>query len=88
MSIDNDRKIFNLPQIKGKCKMCFNVLHSKECKGLFNVVLGNTAHNENLPAGARKKMGYQINFSHPIYSALRNAYGLPTIGKRRRGKEL
>ena len=68
LSIDYDRNIFNLPQTKGKYKMCFDVLHSNEGKGLFSVVHGNIAHNDNLPAGARKKMGFQVNFSHPIYN--------------------
>ena len=83
LSIDNDRKIFILPQIKGKYKMHFDVSHSDECKGLFSVVHGNIAHNDNLPAGARKRMGCQVDFSHPIYSSLRNAYGLPKFGKRK-----
>ena len=42
-------------------------------------------HNDNLPVGARKKIGYHINFSHVVYSVLKNAYGLPIIGKRKRG---
>ena len=53
LSIDNDRKIFNYPDIKGKYKMCFDVLHSDECKGMLSVTHGNIAHNDNLPAGAR-----------------------------------
>ena len=88
LSIDNDRKIFNLPENKGKYKTCFDILHSNECKGLFSVIHGNIAHNDNLFAGARKKRGYEVNVSHPIYSALRNTYGLPLFGRRRRvGRE-
>ena len=85
LSIDNDRKIFNLPEIKRKYTTCFDVLHSNECKGLFSVVRGNIAHNDNLPAGARQKMGYRVNFSYPIYSSPRNANDLPLFGRRKRG---
>ena len=60
------------------------MLHPNECKGLLHAIHGNIAHNDNFPAGARKKIGYQVDSSHPIYSVPRSADGLPTFGKRKR----
>ena len=37
LSIGDDRKIINLSQFRGKYDLCFDILHSEECKGLFSV---------------------------------------------------
>ena len=84
MPIGNNHKIFTLPQTDGKYFSCFEFLHSDECKGLFSKMPANIAYNDVIPENlvVMKKATYMINFSHPIYSALKNAYGLAAFSRK------
>ena len=77
MPIGNNPKIFTLPQTEGKYLSCFEILHSDECKGLFSKITANIAYNNAIPDNlvVKRKATYMINFSYPVYSALKNAYG-------------
>ena len=62
LNIGNDRKIFNVPQFRGKYDKCVGILHSEECKGLFSVICANIIHNNNLPKGGRKRCDTKHTF--------------------------
>ena len=84
MPIGNNHKIFTLPQTEGKYFCCFEILHSDECKGLFSKIPANIACNDAIPGNSvvKRKATYMVNFSHPIYSASRNAYGLASFSRK------
>ena len=64
-------------QTERKYFSCFEILHFDECKGLFRKIPINIGYNNAIPKNSvfKRKGTYMINFSHPIYSALRNAFG-------------
>ena len=92
MPIGNNLKIFILPQTEGKYFSCFEIVHFDKCKGLFSKIPANIACNNEIPNNlvVKRKPTYMINFSCPIYSALRNACGLAALsrkgGKGKRGQ--
>ena len=63
------------------------------CKGFFSKIQANIAYNNAIPENlVKRKATYMINFSHPIFSNLRNAYGLAAFsrkgGKGKQGQTL
>ena len=84
MPIGNNRKIFLLPQTEGQYFFCFEILHSDKHKGLFSKISANIAYSSAIPENSvvKRKATYMINFSHPIDSALRNAYGLAAFSRK------
>ena len=51
---------------------------------IFSKIPANIADNDAIPENlvVKRKATYMINFSHPIYSALRNAYGLAAFSRK------
>ena len=83
MPIQNNHKIFTLPQTEGKYFSFFEILHSYECR-LFSKILAKIAYNDAIPENlvVKRKASHIINFSHPIYFALRNAYWFAAFSRK------
>ena len=71
---DSVRKVHQIPEFKGKS--CFDILHTP----LGNEIWQRTVSEAN-------RYCFTINHKHPAVAQMRDDWGLPPVGKRKRSQE-